>query len=69
MSYVYKEKCKRYDCLYHPGRGCLNGCDYMLLTGKKRECPSGKKCNRYTKSTDEERIRMKCRLIEEECRF
>ena len=23
-------------------------CDYMLITGKKRPCPSGDKCTEYT---------------------
>ena len=67
MSYAYKEKCKRFTCLYHPGSGCLNGCDYMILTGNKRECSSGKECQKYEYATDEKRIRLECRLIEEFC--
>ena len=66
MSCVNKEKCKRYDCLYHPQKGCLNGCDYILITGKKRGCAGGKECNKYEYATDEERLYIKRRIIEEE---
>lgn len=43
-----KEKhCKKEDCLYK-GRFGLKTCDYMLLTGKQRNCLSYK-CDKYTK--------------------
>jgi hypothetical protein len=65
MSYINTEKCKQYDCLYHPGKESLNGCDYMIITGKQRGCGTNTDCTRYKPVSDEERIRLKTRLIEE----
>ena len=65
MSYKNNEKCKRFSCLYHPGKGCLNGCDYMLITEISRGCDSGKTCDKYKYATDEERLYVKSRIIEE----
>ena len=47
MSLVSK-KCKK--CIYSGevlfGELC---CDYILITGKKRSCPAGNKCNKLKK--------------------
>ena len=45
MSLVSK-RCKK--CIYKGevlfGEPC---CDYILITGKKRNCPAGNKCNKF----------------------
>ncbi len=46
--------CKRTDCLYHPAVGLNYNCDYMLLTGKKRESKPGRKCDKYKYATPQE---------------
>lgn len=46
--------CKRTDCLYHPDPRLGYNCDYMLLTGKKRECKPGRKCDKYKYATPQE---------------
>lgn len=45
MSDVYK-KCKR-PCKYRSSTPSLNGCDYMYLTRKCRDCPPGDSCTRF----------------------
>lgn len=46
--------CKRYDCLYHPDfRECHN-CEYMLLSGEKRNSEPGNRCTKYKHATSEE---------------
>ena len=40
------EKCKR-PCKYRSGTPDLNGCDYLYLTGKKRDCPAGGACTKF----------------------
>jgi hypothetical protein len=51
--------CKRYDCLYHPRVGLGYNCDYMLLTGKKRECKPGRKCDKYKFASTEEQLEIR----------
>lgn len=52
-------RCKRYDCLYHPDYREKYGCDYMLLTGQKRESKPGKKCNKYVQATLKEQLSLR----------
>ena len=46
--------CKRRDCLYHASPKSYNACDYILCTGRRRDCPTGKLCNKYGKATSAE---------------
>ena len=46
--------CKRTDCLYHPDHHFGYNCDYMLLTGEKRNSPPGRKCDKYKYATPQE---------------
>lgn len=57
--------CKRTDCLYHPDPRLGYNCDYMLLTGKKRESKPGRKCDKYKYATSQEQseIRRKKTVI------
>ena len=51
--------CKRTDCLYHP-ESCLSyNCDYMLLTGEKRNSKPGKNCDKYQKATPAEKLHLR----------
>lgn len=55
--------CKRTDCLYHPDHHFGYNCDYMLLTGEKRNSPPGWKCGKYVQATPKEQLairRRKC---------
>ena len=40
------KRCKR-PCKYRSGTPQLNGCDYILITGKSRGCKAGDKCTRF----------------------
>lgn len=40
------KKCNR-PCKYRSGTPQLNGCDYLYLTGKLRDCPAGKECTKF----------------------
>lgn len=50
-----RKYCKRYGCLYHPRKGAANNCDYTVVTGKLRGCPSGEGCTCYKRGTAQER--------------
>lgn len=43
-------------CRYRSDRPGTNQCDYMVLTGRRRGCPSGPGCTRYKKSAARKRI-------------
>lgn len=51
--------CKRTDCLYHPRVGLGYNCDYMLLTGKCRNSPPGRKCDKYKFASPEEQLEIR----------
>lgn len=53
--------CKRTDCLYHPNVGLGYNCDYMLLTGEKRGCKPGRKCDKYVQATPKEQLEIRRR--------
>lgn len=53
--------CKRTDCLYHPDPRLGYNCDYMLLTGKKRGCKPGRKCDKYKYATPQEQTEIRRR--------
>lgn len=53
--------CKRCDCLYHPDYRLGYNCDYMLLTGEKRDSPPGRRCNKYKYATSEEQSKIRRR--------
>lgn len=59
--------CKRTDCLYHP-ECCLGyNCDYMLLTGKKRESKPGRNCDKYQKATPKEKLNLRRKVASVSC--
>lgn len=41
------KKCSRLSCLYHASPNQPNDCDYCLLTGQPRGCPTGTACDKY----------------------
>ena len=53
------KKCTR-PCKYRSGTPPLNGCDYILITGKSRGCKAGEKC---TKFEEGERILTRWELL------
>ncbi len=55
------EHCKRYDCLYHPDYKECHNCEYLLLTGKKRNSKPGRKCNKYVQATPKEQLELRHR--------
>lgn len=42
------KKCKR-PCKYRSSTPNLNGCDFILVTGKPRGCKAGDKCTKFEK--------------------
>lgn len=46
--------CKRTNCLYHPAVGLGYNCDYMILTGERRNSPAGWNCDKYKYATPQE---------------
>lgn len=64
-----KKHCKRYDCLYHPSKNAANNCDYFWINGKYRKKGENGECLSYTKSTPEEKQRMKIDIAEKQIYF
>lgn len=59
--------CKRTDCLYHPEHCLSYNCDYMLLTGKKRESKPGRNCDKYQKATPKEKLNLRRKVASVSC--
>ena len=51
-SHKYCVKCE----FYYGGKNAFHCCDYLLRTGKRRNCPVGK-CNKFLKKGSEVKIK------------
>lgn len=56
--------CRRFDCLYHPPKSALNGCDYCLVVGRSRNCKPGVGCDKYVFATQEEQRALSLKKLE-----